>query len=253
MQFNSDVNKGANEVIFSRKRNESFHTPVAFNNKDIKKYPHHLDIVLDSKLDFKFHVDQKIQKCNKLIGLIKRLSVSVPRKALLTIYKSFIRPHLHYGDILHDKPENENFQNKLEVVQYRACLAITGAIQRTSRQKLYDELGLHSLSKRRWRNKLIVLCKILNGFLPKYLYLYLTFPSQENYPLRSALTNKINFISSRTKPFFYTIRHQRTSQYSVVRLSTQQINALNQGIIKFAISFLQKSGHFDKPLISFNQ
>ena len=57
--------------------------------------------------------------------------------------------------IFYDIPENENFQNKLEKVQYRACLAITGAIQGTSRQKLYDELGLHSLSKRRWRNKLI--------------------------------------------------------------------------------------------------
>ena len=34
--------------------------------------------------------------------------------ALLTIYKSFIRPHLGYGDILYDKPNNENFQNKIE-------------------------------------------------------------------------------------------------------------------------------------------
>ena len=59
--------------------------------------------------------------------------------------------------IFYDIPENENFQNKLEKVQYRACLAITGAIQRTSRQKLYGELGLHLLSKRRWRNKLIFL------------------------------------------------------------------------------------------------
>ena len=61
--------------------------------------------------------------------------------------------------IFYDIPENENFQNKLEKVQYRACLAITGAIQGTSRQKLYDELGLHSLSKRRWRNKLIFFIK----------------------------------------------------------------------------------------------
>ena len=114
-----------------------------------------MGIVLDSKLEIKFHVDQKIKKFNKLQALVRRLSV--PRNALLTIYKSFIRPHLDYGDILYGKPENENFQNKLEKVQYRACLAITGAIQRTSRQKLYGELGLHLLSKRRWRNKLIFL------------------------------------------------------------------------------------------------
>ena len=72
-------------------------------------------------------------------------------------------------------------------------------MQGTSREKLYDELGLHSLSKRRWRNKLNFYYKILNEFLPNYLYSYLTFSSQENYPLRSALTNKTNVIPSRTK------------------------------------------------------
>ena len=83
-----------------------------------------------------------------MIGPIRRLSVSIPRNGLLTIYKSFIRPHLDYGDILYDKPSNDNFQNKMEKVQYRACLAITGGIQGTSRERLYDELGLHSLVKR---------------------------------------------------------------------------------------------------------
>ena len=104
MQFNLDTNKQANELIYLEKN--SSHLSVAFNNNVTKKYPHHkhLDIVLDSKLDFKFHVDQKINKCNKLIGLIRRLSVNVPRNALLTIYKSFIRPHLDYNDILYDKP-----------------------------------------------------------------------------------------------------------------------------------------------------
>ena len=159
IQFNPDPSKQANEVIFSRKTNNGSHPPVVFSNSGFKKYPHHkhLSIVLDSKPDFKFHVYQKIRKCNKLIGLMRRLSVNVPRKALLTIYKSFIRPHFDYKDILYDQPENENFQNKLEKVQYRGCLAITGAIPGTSIQKLYDKPGLDSLSKRRWRNKLIFL------------------------------------------------------------------------------------------------
>ena len=165
----------------------------------------HLGIVLDSKLDFKLHIDKKIKIYNTLIGLIRRFSVNVPRKALVTICKSFIRPHLDYGDILYDKPEkNENFQNKLEKAQYRACLAITGAIQGTSRQKLYDKLSLHLISRRRLCNKLIFFDKILNWFLPNHLYSYPTYPSQENYLLRSALTNKTNVIPSRTKSFNQT-------------------------------------------------
>ena len=123
-----------------------------------------------------------------MIDLIRRLSINLPRNALLTIDKSFVRPHLDYGDILYDKPNNENFQNKLEKVQYRACLAI-GAIQGTSRIKLYDKLGLHSLIKRHWCNKLIFFYKIVNGLLPDYLYSCLDFPSQINYSLRSVSTS----------------------------------------------------------------
>ena len=132
---------------------------------------------------------------------MKRLSVNLPRSALLTIYKSFIRPHLEYGDILYDKPDNESFQNKIEKVQYKACLAITGAIQGTSREKLYEELGLHSLAKRRRRNKLIFFYKIVNGLLSDYLYSYMNFASQQNYPLRSVEASKIMPISTRTKSF----------------------------------------------------
>ena len=75
---------------------------------------------------------------------------------------AFLNPHLDYDHSLYDKPNNENFQ-KLEKVQYKACLAITGAIQGTSGTKLYDELGSSSLIKGRWWDKLIFLDKIVNG------------------------------------------------------------------------------------------
>ena len=135
-----------------------------------------------------------------MIGLIRRLSVNLPRNALLTIYKSFIRPHLDYGDILYDKSSNGNFQSKMEKVQYRACLAITGGIQGTSRERLYDELGLHSLVKRRWRNKLVLFIKTVNRLLPDDLYSYLDFASQESYP-RSSSGSIIRPLPTRTKSF----------------------------------------------------
>ena len=48
-----------------------------FNSNNVKKCPRqkHLGIILDSKLDFDIHVDNKIKKCCKTKGLIKRLSV----------------------------------------------------------------------------------------------------------------------------------------------------------------------------------
>ena len=69
---------------------------------------------------------------------------------MLTIYKTFRRPHLDYGDVIYDCAFNESFQNKLEHVQYNAALAITGAIRGSSREKLYQALGLESLKSRQW-------------------------------------------------------------------------------------------------------
>ena len=114
MQFNPDPNKQANEVIFSRKTssNNLSHPPIKFNNNDISKCPHqkHLGIALDSKLNFNAHLDQKTKKYNRIIDLIKRLSITLPRNAFLTIYKSFVIPHLDYCDILYDKPNIKIFR-----------------------------------------------------------------------------------------------------------------------------------------------
>ena len=63
--------------------------------------------------------------------------MTLSRKSLLTICKYFVRELLNYADFIYDKPCNESFKGKLETVQYNACLAITGAITGTSRERLY--------------------------------------------------------------------------------------------------------------------
>ena len=92
---------------------------------------------------------EKIEKANKGIGLIRKIAHILPRQSLLTIYKSFIRPHLDYGDIIFYQPNNESFCNLIEKFQYNAALAITGAIKGTSQLKIYNALGIESLKFRR--------------------------------------------------------------------------------------------------------
>ena len=79
---------------------------------------------------------------------MKKLSLFQSRKTLLTIYKSFVRPSSDYADIIYDKPFNGSFKTKIETIQYRAALVITGAIKGTSRGYLYREIGLESLADR---------------------------------------------------------------------------------------------------------
>ena len=53
---------------------------IKFNNIDISKCPRQkpLGVVLDSKRNFDAHVDQKFKKCNRIICLIRRLSINLP-------------------------------------------------------------------------------------------------------------------------------------------------------------------------------
>ena len=46
----------------------------------------HLALILDFRLDFIEHIDNKFNKWNKIIGIMKRRSVALSRKFLLTIY-----------------------------------------------------------------------------------------------------------------------------------------------------------------------
>ena len=101
----------------------------------------HLVVTLDVKL-----MKNVFNKTNKTIGLLRKLSNLLPRQALITIYKAFVIPHLDYGDVLYDQAFNNSFHGKMESIQYNACLAIAGAIRGTSREKIYQELGLESFN-----------------------------------------------------------------------------------------------------------
>ena len=56
-------------------------------------------MILDTKLDFSLHLKNAQNKVNKTIGLLHKLLATLPRTSLITIFKSFIRRHLDYGDI----------------------------------------------------------------------------------------------------------------------------------------------------------
>ena len=207
MSFNPDPNKQATEVIFSRKRKTTNHPSLYFNGSPVASAPFHkhLGLILDEKLTFGCHLSEKISKANKGIGLIKRLYFHLPRKSLLSIYKSFIRPHLDYGDVIYDQPHNDTFCRMIESVQYNAALAITGTIKGSSRERLYQELGLESLSDRRWYRRLVYLFNIVSCNAPGYLCSLLPVKQRSYDPVRSNLfrnfTSHTNFFKNSFFPY----------------------------------------------------
>ena len=61
------------------------------------------------------------------------------------------------------------FYEKLTSIHYKAALAITGAIQGISPEKIYQELGVESLKSRTWYKHLSCMFKVMNNKGPNYL------------------------------------------------------------------------------------
>ena len=106
-----------------------------------------------------------MSKAYKGIAALRKLQNIIPRNSLLTIYKSFIRPHLDYGDIIYHQPNNGSFCQKIESFQYQAAaLAIAGAIRGTSQTNLYKELGIDSMKLRHWFRRLLFFQNTIEWF-----------------------------------------------------------------------------------------
>ena len=101
----------------------------------------HLDLTLDSQLNFNSHISSTLSIVNKLTALLPKLLIF-----------------------------REPWHKKLESAQYNVALAITGAIRGTNTVKLYPELGLESLRNRRKLRRFNLFCKICNDQSPLNLY-----------------------------------------------------------------------------------
>ena len=203
MKFNPDPNKQAQEVHFSKRTNKDSYLFIAFNNSQVETISSqkHVGLILDERLNFNERLESKINKWFKVIGFLKRLSNKLTGDALLRICKSFVRYHLDYGDIVYDKPNNESFTSKLERVQYKVCLAITGTIEGTSRERLNKEHGVESLSGRRWVRKLTFFYKIVKGNPHQFLLDYLKENNNSVKNTRSVKQIKLNTSTPKSEKF----------------------------------------------------
>ena len=176
MLFHPDITKPVEEVLFTN-RITSTYCPIAFDGIAIKPISDHkhLGLILDSKLTFNKHINEKIS-----IGVIRRLYHDLPRKSMIQIYKSLIQPHLDYCDIIYHKPLHDIFSSEYyserassdplhNNKQFTNKIEATGCIPGTAGEKLYPELGLESLCEHRLFHRLLFFYKIINGLAPAYL------------------------------------------------------------------------------------
>lgn len=144
--------------------------PLLFNNVTLKdKTEHkHLGLTIQNNCKWDSHIRSIINKVNILISCLRFYKYKLTRKALETMYKSFILPLFDYADIVWDGCTEEQAES-LENLHLEAIRIIIGGVRGTSKYKLYEESGFCSLKERRKRHKLIMFHKMVNSNCPSYV------------------------------------------------------------------------------------
>ena len=152
MDVNPDHTKQATKVLFSCKESSPQHPQLTFNVTVVEKVNEqkYSGRTLDSSLSFDKHLEEKIKKAKKNVGILKHLSKFLPIKTLDQMYKALVRSHLDYFEMIYHTPAVFNQpplgvtlnsqMEKVERIQYQVALAITGAWQGTNRSILYEEI-----------------------------------------------------------------------------------------------------------------
>ena len=121
-----------------------------------------LGVAFDQKLKFTEHINNKVNKANRNVGLIFRTFTFMNKEMFLNLYKSIVRPHLEYASSVWS-PMFKKDKILIENVQRRATLLVK-SIKHLPYEDRLTTLGLPSLENRRGkRSDMIQEYKILHG------------------------------------------------------------------------------------------
>ena len=156
-------------LIISRKRNKPAHPKLFMSGVEIPSVQvhKHLGIFISNDGSWDYHVNQILMKAWKRIGIMRNLKLRLDRTSLQTIYFSFIRPVLECADVIWINL-SQHQKDQIEKVQNEAARIVTGFSKLVSLADLNREAGRESLSERRYKHKLTLFFKMINGLVPSY-------------------------------------------------------------------------------------
>ena len=126
-----------------------------------------IGVTVDSQLKFQEHLQEKINKANRLLGVIWRTFEYKDEEIMVSLYKSLIRPHLEYANQAWAPHLRKDIES-LESVQRRATRMIPGMKDLDYHERL-QHLNLPTLAYRRLRGEMIELYKMTHGLYEDHL------------------------------------------------------------------------------------
>ena len=134
----------------------------ALESTDSAKY---LGVSIHKGLSWNTHIDNTVNKANKILAFVRRNTYQCNRKTKEQCYKTLIRPVLEYGSVIWD-PHTKSYTNKIEAIQRRAARYVTGDHKRTSSvTAMIEDLKWPTLEERRAQAKVAMMYRIMNDLV----------------------------------------------------------------------------------------
>ena len=148
--------------VVSYGRHEMFDNLYHLDNSTVEKVDSikDLGVIFDCKLKFDIHINDKINKANRMLGIIKRNFKFLCPDAFVMLYKSLIRSHLEYPVTVWSPHRKDD--RKIRKVQMRATKLIY-SIRHVKYCDRLESLNLPALKFKRLRGDMIEIYKILTG------------------------------------------------------------------------------------------
>ena len=139
-------------MLFSHSnREEYFQISLGENILTPRKEYKYLGVIFDTRLTWKPHIDNIVQRCKKRINILKCIAYSKfcnNVQELLQVYRAIIRSLMDYACKAYDSALT-SVKNILNSIQYQALLVCAGGKKGTSLRTLQVELGDMPLDFRR--------------------------------------------------------------------------------------------------------
>ena len=118
-----------------------------------------IGVVIDNKLTFENHINEKVNKANSIMGVIRRTFEFLDIKTFRLLFTSLVRPHIEYANQVWN-PYLKKHIDMLENVQRRATKSIPGLSSLSYEERLH-KIKIPTLAYRRIRGDMIETYKIL--------------------------------------------------------------------------------------------
>ena len=144
-----------------------------------------LGIHIDPDLKFRKHAASAAAKGNQMLALVKRSFLCISTTTLPLLYKSLIRPHIEYGNLIWG-PFNRADQKLIERVQRRATKMVP-ELRNLPYQERLRRLDLPSLYHRRRRGDMIAIYQILRGDInvqPDQFFEHVELATTRGHPMK---------------------------------------------------------------------